>query len=395
MSFAEGLGRDVVFYGDRDACNFASASHGVAWHAAGCDLSGSASGSVDYIDNVVLADVTTSLGASQVFDTGFEDLSVDVTRVVSATLAGLLPDQGFRIALALSHETDDRTYFVKRFASRHAYDETRRPRLVVAYDDSLQDDTAALELDTACTMVLRNRSRGRLAPILSGGVPVTGHDCVVLKMQTEVSGAGWVETQFFGSQHANGVFWVTGVYTASVFLDSSDPVNAEKLAASGSIVFRPVWGSVDGTVAYLTGSTVTVTAPDRSARGPDARRRIVTVTGMGPKVAADDVLSLRVNIFDPAQTATRTVRLPIEERSIVMHDVHVSVRNAVTDEIILPFDTVGNSSRTSSDALGHYLELDAATLVVGQTYVIDVMLTDGAQSMTYRNASSVFGVVSP
>jgi hypothetical protein len=394
-SFDEGLGRDAVFFADQDACNWISSSLGVEWHVTGCGLGGGASGSVDYIDSLVLAGVTASLEASQDFDTGFEDLSVDVTRVVSATLVGLLPDQGFRITLAPTHEADDRTYFVKRFASRHAYDPTRHPRLDVRYDESLQDDTAALAFDTDCTMVLRNRARGRLAPILSGAAmtPVTGHGCLVLKMETEVSGAGWSSTWFTGSQHLNGVFWVTGVYTASVRLSSADPVLAAKLAASGSVVFRPVWSSVDGTLPYVTGSTVTVRPPERSSSGPSARRLRVSVTGLRAEVFRDERLVLRVSVFDPDATNALVVRAPAQDPGIVMRDVHVAVRNAATNELVLPFDVPGSSSRCSSDAAGHFFELDGACLPAGRTYVVDVMLAGDENPRVYRDASTKFRVL--
>lgn len=395
-SFDEGLGRDSVFFGDRDACNWVSSSHGNAWHVTGCGLIGAATGSVDCIDTLVLAGVTASLVMSQSFDTGFEDASVDVTRIVSATLAGLLPDQGFRIALASTHETDDRTYFVKRFASRHAYDPSKHPRLIVTYDESLQDDTAALAFDTECTMVLRNRSRGRLAPILSGtaATPVLGHGCLTLKMETEVSGAGWTSVSFSGSQHRNGVFWVTGVYTASVLLSSAHSMFAEKLATSGSVVFRPVWGSTDGTLPYLTGSAVRVSPPERSSVGPSAKRLRVSVTGLRPEVTADERLVLRVNVFDPDATNALVVRAPIQDPGLIMRDVHVSVRDVVTEEVILPFDTTNNSSRCSSDAVGHFTELDAASLTAGRTYTVDVMLAGDENPRVHRNASGQFRVVS-
>ena len=57
-----------------------------------------------------------NLWTSQVFSTGEEDLYVDVTSVVSATMAGLIPDHGFRISFSGSQETDKATRFVKRFS---------------------------------------------------------------------------------------------------------------------------------------------------------------------------------------------------------------------------------------------------------------------------------------
>jgi len=48
-SFDEGLGRDVVYYADIDACNFLTSSNAQGtWYVSGCGLGGAVSGAVDY-----------------------------------------------------------------------------------------------------------------------------------------------------------------------------------------------------------------------------------------------------------------------------------------------------------------------------------------------------------
>ena len=391
-SFDEGLGRDVVFYGDVDVCNFITGSRvGGAWYVSGAGLGGHVSGAVDFITSATLGGMSTSLGVTQRFTDGTEDLAVDVTRIISATLAGILPDSGFRIALSSVHEDDDRTYFVKRFASRSAYDPSKRPMLIVRYDDSLQDDVSALEFDSACDVFLRNRSRGRLANIIDDGTPVTGSNCLRLRMTTEVSG-GWYSVPFLGSQRQNGIFAMTGVYTSSVLLDSSDAIIKAKIASSGSVVFRPIWESLAGTVAYLTGSDVNVSPPDRSTFGPGAKRLIVTVSGIGHELPCDRIAIARINIFDAETVGARPVKSPTVPPGIVMRDVHVQVRDSVTGQIIVPFDTTGNSSRASSDAQGHYFEIEGASLPSGRSYVVDVMLAVDETTNVYRSASPEFNV---
>ena len=391
-SFDEGLGRDVAFYGDSDICNFITGSRaGGAWYMSGAGLGGHVTGAVDFITTATLGGMSTSLGVTQHFIDGSEDLAVDVTTIVSATLAGILPDSGFRIALTSAHENDDRTYFVKRFASRAAYDPSKRPMLIVRYDDSLQDDVAALEFDSACDVFLRNRSRGRLSDIIDNGVHVTGSNCLRLRMTTEVSG-GWYSVPFMGSQRQNGIFAMTGVYTSSVLLDSSDAIFKAKIASSGSVVFRPIWESIAGTVAYLTGSDVSVAPPDRSTFGPGAQRLIVTVSGIGPELPHDRTAIARINIFDAEKIGARHVKSPIIPPDIVMRDVHAQIRDSITGQIIVPFDTTGNSSRVSSDARGHYFELDGASLPPGRSYVVDIMLAVDETTNVYRSASPEFNV---
>jgi hypothetical protein len=391
-SFTEGFGRDVVFYGDSDVCNFLTASHAHGpWREPGAGHGGFATDPVDYITSASFDGSIVRLGASQHFSDGIEDLSVDVTQIVSATLAGLLPDRGFRISYSSNVESDDRTYFVKRFAARTAFDPSKRPCIFVRYDGSMQDDSSSLVFDSPCDLFLRNRSRGRLTNILSASSPVTGTSCLRLRMETEVSG-GWYGTTFDASQRSNGIYPIPGVYTSSVLLSSADAVYGQKLAASGAVVFRPIWESTDGSVAYFTGSNLTVRGPEVTELGPNPRELIITTSEIGAELRSDETAVVRIHIFDSEAVGSRPVKSPTIAPGITMRDVHAQVRDAVDGTIVMPFDTITNSSRTSSDLLGHFIELDAAALPPGRTYVIDVLLTHEGSHRIYRNISPEFRV---
>ena len=195
-SFDEGLGRDIVQYSDEDVCNFVSSSRAMgAWLGLGCTLSASSTTACDFITGAL----GLSMHASQSFTTGFENMNVDVTRIVSATLAGMVPDSGFRLSYSASHEDDAFTYFVKRFASRHAHDATFHPALRVTFDDSVQDDTQLLTLDDDYTLFLRNYSKNQPANIRSGSTTITGSNSLLLKLRTVISG-GYHEIFYTGSQ---------------------------------------------------------------------------------------------------------------------------------------------------------------------------------------------------
>ena len=264
-SFDEGHGRDVVFYSDFDVCNWNSGSlAGGAWFVTGCGLAGDDRAPCDYLT----ASRGVSLLSSQAFITGEEDLDVDVTAAVSATLAGLVPDSGFRISLTPAAEADLHSYFVKRFASRTAYNEDVRPRMFVRFDDSVQDDTDNMYLDTAGYMFLYNYVRSAPANLTSGSSAVTGNNCVILQLSTPVSG-GTFSLFFTGSQHSSGRNPQTGIYSASVTVPSALPQLVPQWQASGSITFTPIWQSLDGTVPYLTGTAVRFNMPQRGDRSLD------------------------------------------------------------------------------------------------------------------------------
>lgn len=393
-SFDEGLGRDVVFYADNDVCNFLTGSRTQGpWLLSGCAFGGGIPGNVDYITASTNVAGGTSLKSSQLFSTGEEDLEVDVTLAVSATLAGLLPDEGFRIALDDSHEEDQRSYFVKRFAARKAFNEDKRPRLVVKFDDSIQDDSQALFLDSPSTLFLYNYVRRTPANLTSGSslTPITGSNCLILKLSTEISG-GWYTLAFTGSQHTRGIFPVVGTYSASVNLPSTDAVFVSKLAQSGSIKFIPIWGSLDGTVTYLTGSAITAYAAERGGSTIDNKRLVVTVHGIQDRIFSDEEIVLRVNLFDVTSPSIMASRIPVELPGITIRDVHYQVRDDVTGAIEIPFDTAKNSTRVSSDEEGMYFTLDATSLTNNRSYVIDIMVTVGTNRQVYKSASPVFRV---
>jgi len=388
-SFDEGLGRDVVFYTDLDVCSWQNASLASgSWFVTGCGLGGDDRGPCDYLT----ASRGVQLGFFQTYITGEEDLDIDVTPAVSATLAGLVPDSGFRISLTPSLEQDAHSYFVKRFASRTAYNEDKRPKMLVRFDDSVQDDTSNMYLDSAGYMFLYNYVRSAPANLTSGSSPVTGSNCLLLQLTTPVSG-GTFSLAFTGSQHFSGINPQVGIYSASVSVLSSIPQLAAQWQASGSVTFTPTWGSLDGTVPYLTGAAVKFNLPQRGDRSISPRRFEVTVQGVRDRVGCSEQAVLRVNIFDyTSPYLLQATRLPVELPGVVVRDVHYQVRDAVTRQVVIPFDVVTNSTRASNDSTGMYFKLDASNLTPGHTYVIDVLVVTGDGQQLYEAASVPFKV---
>ena len=393
-SFDEGLGRDVVYYSDSDACSWLTSSIASgSWITSGCASGGSAQQSCDYITASSRILAGANLESTQFSPIGTEDLNIDVTTIVSATLAGLLPDSGFRISLIPSMEADSHSYFVKRFASRTAFNSELCPRLEIRFDDSIQDDTNNLFLDSTGYLFLYNYVRSSLTNLTSGSAQVTGSNCTVLRLITPVSGGIYV-LSFSGSQLTLGTNPQVGIYSSSVLVSSTDPVLLPQWQASGSIAFTPVWGSMDGTVPYLTGSAIKAYPPQRGPKAMVTKRFVVTVLGLTDTYTAPITTTLRVNLFDYTVPYLLTaVKLPVELPGIIVRDVHYQVRDNDTGTIVIPFDTVTNSTRLSNDSVGMYFSLDIANLSPGHSYVIDVMIVTGNNQQLYPSISPVFRVV--
>ena len=387
-SFDEGLGKDTAYFADNDRSNFLSASEDRAWNEEGCSKACFATGSGDFITSSISLAQTA---VTQFFKTGEEDLLVDVTEIVSSTLAGELPDAGFRISYSENLELDSHTYFVKRFGSRHAYDESKRPRLLVRFDDSISDDTSNLYFDNSSNLFLYSYVNGQLENLVSASASLTGSNCLVLQLQTPVSG-GIYSLFFTGSQHSFGSNYTNGIYYAPVVISSLDPNIKPNIDFSGSIKFTPVWQSLDGSLPFVTGSQITAHLPIRTSKKLSPRRYTVNVLGVSSDYSKDENVTLRVNIFDENDPIIVAKKVPIVLPSIVIKNSYYAVRDSITNEYIIPFDTLYNSTKLSSDSAGMYLTLDTASLFHSRDYVIDLLISIDGTQQKFLNASPVFRI---
>lgn len=405
QSFDEGLGKDVVFFQDTDVANFLTASYvngaSNVWFASGANAKGVlGAANLDIIETGNLHDGfgVSNLFVTQSFSSGTENLDVDITRIVSATLAGLIPDHGFRIAFQDSEENDLQTRFVKRFGSSEASDPYVHPTLVFGYDDSVISNESNFTFDSPNTLFLYNYVHGNLSNVVSGTslTPVTGPNSVLLKLVTRVSGGtGFSDfiTYVTASQHTIGSAAVTGVYKATFTLASGQPQFQTKLRQSGSISFDQVWGSFDETVSYYSGS-LTVKPPATSTGPTNPKRYYVNVTNVATEYADTDVARLKVFFFDFSTPAIKLTNIPLETPSVSIQNAFYSVRDVITNTVVIPFDSTLGSTKLSGDSQTMFFDLWMSSLIPGRAYVVDIMVVEGGQTQIYRDVCPAFRVVS-
>lgn len=401
--FQEGIGRDVVLFQDNDASNFLTAtfvgSTPNLWFLSGANQKGTyGAANIDVFSSASFGTaglINTSV--TQSFTTGLENLSMDVTRLISATLAGLIPHYGFRISFDEFYEDAQATKFVKRFGSTNASDPYVHPQLVIKYDDSINSHESNFLFDVTGTLVLYNYVRGELKNFLSGAsaTPITGSNSMILKLVTPVSTSnGFIdyETHITASQHRINSNNTTGIYSATFALSSANTYFNTKIRQSGSINFSQVWTSIDRTVPFYSG-TLTV-YPEFGTTGPSVPKRYrVNITNMAEEYAADDIARMRLFIFDHTTPTFKLVKTPIELPSIILDKVYYSVRDAMTNEVIIPFDTEYSSTKLSSDSQGMYFDVWMSSLINGRAYIVDILLIEGTRRTIYRNVGSTFRVL--
>lgn len=393
QSFDEGIGRDVVGFEDLDATNFitASVSSGIAtlWFQSGANALGFAGqASID----VITGSGALDLSASQLFEEGDEDLSMDITTIVSATLAGIIPDLGLRLSFLPTEETDGRTRFVKRFASRHSTDTRLRPRLVMGFDDSVQDYHSSFFFDSSGSLFLNSFRQGVPDNIVSGTalIPVTGPGSLLLSLTTgSVASGTFFSKVITGSQHTFGGIPALGVYSASFAISSFEsPALLAEIQSAASATFTETWGSLDGTVGYFTGTFVML-APDRSAfvHAPDNLK--VNILNLQRTYTGIEEPRLRVFVQDNG-FGFRYTKVPIESKSLVFDRMYWRLRDAMSGDVIFDFDTA--STRLSTDTDGMYFDAFMSDLDVGRAYQFDVMFDHRGTQRVFEAVGGSFTV---
>ena len=394
QSFDEGIGQDIVEFKDIDATNWitASVSNGTVseWNQAGALASGSLGDeNIDVIVNGTVQGQGSpiALFGEQTFLAGDEDLYINVTNFVSASAKGLIDNHGFCIAYSGSYEKDQKTYFVKRFASRNTSNTAYHPKLIIKFNDSIIDDHENFEFDYSGSLYLNNFSKGVLTNIVSGSAAteLSGADCMILKIQS-----GSFSKQFNVSQAVRGDSRLTGIYSASFAISSFESELYNHALASGSITFNEIWSNENETVTYLS-SSLTINKNNRYALNFRENRLQVSMLNLRTRYKQDEIVKLRVY----AQNADRSVvfrKTPFELPSEIFPNMFYRVRDFLSGDVIIPFDTDAgdNSTKLSADSTGMYYDFYMSSLPRGRAYIFDFLIRQNGFDTVIKDAASKF-----
>lgn len=393
QSFDEGAGKDISTLSYLDRANWVTASYTTdnnTWNTAGAFASGTLNASnIDVIEDGSIGGSSTYLLASQAFPLGNENLSVDITTIASASMVGIIPNHGFLIAYSGSQEIDLKSRFVKRFASRHTRNPYIRPRIIVEYNDSSQDDSNNFEFNITGSLFLENKSRGSKANILSGSAntEVAGNNCLLLKLHT-----GSYEKYFTGSSAINAGMQQSGIYSASVIIDrylsasvTSTATLGDFVAASGSVTFGQEWLSLDENISYFTGS-LTIESQSRSTGSTQSKYRF-SIVNLKSEYSYTDIPRMEVFVTDLAAERA-SVRIPVRLPSIVLDKVYYQIRDAYNNQILVPFTETNDITRLSSDRKLMHFSPSLAHLPFGRAYTIDFMTNIDGVKNKYMNVGA-------
>ena len=387
--FDEGDGRDVSSFADVDICNYISASATTTWTISGAYASGAVgNNNIDFYASGNFGAGLISLESKQAFTIGTEDLFVDVTDIVSATLANIIPDYGMIIAFTSSQETDLTTRFVKRFASRHVTQETLRPRLEVFSNTTSADSHENAMFDVSGTLFLRNFAGSNLQNLMSSSIEITGSNSLKMILST----GSYVNT-ISASQYAVGQNLVSGTYRGSFYISAQDQTAvsgsvklADHIAASGSIVFSEIWKSKDNNVTFLS-TFLTCSLPNRSVYDTGSRQLNIRSTNTKSKYYTNSSYRVRVFAYDSNYEPSAT-KVPKPTKSLTP-EMYYSIKD-IEGNTYIPFEMTNGGTKLSSDAQGLFFDFYSDGLPAGKLLTFNYFVVDRGSEYVVEDKGAKF-----
>lgn len=415
-SWDEGRGQDVVAFRDLDTANFLTASVVTGtpnvWFLSGAAASGSLGApNIDIIVSGNLGSGLQDLTVTTQFARGDENLMMDVTTLVSAAMAGQIPNYGWRLSFVDAQEQDNVTRFVKRFGSRQAKNPDLNPQLIIKYNDQIQDDLGETLFNVSQSLFAYNRVNGGYQNFFSGSNEISGANSLLFNLYgskyityttssfsishsasiNHITRSLYVITQSFtGSQFLIGSVPQTGIYYADVnFNTLQNAVLSAFLTGSTSQEFRYAWTSLDGTVTYSSGKTL-YKLPQGSASNVEEENWVVNITNLKQQYKSSEQARLRVFVLD-YNTEQSASRLPLQPKSVILDNLKWRLINAYSRKIVIPFDN--EATLCSYDSQGMYFDIWMQDFAQGEVYELELMITYGGKDYLISNSGFRFKVM--
>jgi hypothetical protein len=401
-SFDEGRGIDVVSYRDLDAANFLTSSTGVTWSQSGASNIGNMGADVDVMTSGNLGAGVVSLGVFQTFARGDEDGVFNVTSLVSASVAGILPNHGFRISYIKAEEDDVKTRFVKRFGSRHTFNKDLRPKLIAESVDRIVDNGGDPYFGITQSYYVYNYLNGNPTSFTSGGSDVS---TLILEVAASKS-IQFLTSSFqanfsasinhlttsvvFYSQSFTGSAVSTGIYSASFNLDPTTNIPLRNfLSGANEFDLKGTWKSLDGTVTY---NTTFFAFKKLLAGGNNAQtiNYVVSAVNLKDEYTVNDQARIRVFVQDK-DNSQLAFRHPTPIKPVIVPDMRWRLVKSFSNDVVIPFSP---HTKMSTDKEGMYFDFEVQDLDLNEVYEFEFLIrNDSGKDVTIQNKGFIFKVI--
>lgn len=369
QTFDEGLGSDIIGFSELQAANWVSGSLNTKWN----DSDTSGAGSTWDAPGGWWLTTWTGVHASgyiakQTFAKGDEDLRMDITTYVKAYWNSEVANNGWILKFDSTKESDSKTYFVKRFASRHSKNKFIVPRIEASWASHTIDDRLDFETGKTNELYIRNFSNNA-ASSFTQNLSSTPLTC-------KLTFGNFTSTSTTTAVQSIAGISQTGLYKVSVSaIDAEDATLAPHLLASGSVTLQERW-TIGSTLVYS--GSVDLKKPYASA-SPQPRNLRIALRNLESSYTRKENPVIRLFVEDRKATH-RAVRKSIELKSIKLEKMYYQIKDANNGNIIVPFSdtlsTAAEYTRLSVDEQGPYFSFPASICPYGKTYTIDIAYYD-------------------
>jgi len=346
QSWDEGLGLDMENYSDVDASNWITASNDptiVKWTTEGGDYITGSSG--EYL-------------VEQTFDTGFENLSVDISHAIEKILDGTETNYGFGIRLTGSQETGSNSYYTKMFFARGSQYFFKRPVIEAQWDSSKKDSRNNFYLSSSLVPAADNLMKLYLYNVVRGNltdIPAVGTNKIRVSIYSG-SQAGAPTGSKLGLAIGGGTVAAADINTTASHVETGIYSCSFAYTSSAITNIFDVWHS--GAIDYHTGSVITMKTYNSRDYNID-QKYVSSLTNLravySPQETARFRLFVRAKDWSPT---IYTVSSKAINTSIIEDAYYQIIR--VSDEFeVIPFGTGSvNHTRLSYDSSGSYFDLN-------------------------------------
>ena len=326
------------------------------------------------------ADASSSFTAS--FDTGFENIELDITPLVeqwinsSGNVLGTKSNYGVGVRLSPTEDNASNSYYTKMFFARGSQFFFKRPYIEARWDSSTQDNrgsfyyssSLAPAADNLNKIYLYNYVRGQLKNIPDIG---TGSIYVSLYSGSAANSApsgSKLQLSAGGDVVSADLYNVTGGYVSAGVYSAS-------LAFTGSTSLTrvfDVWHS--GSTQYFTGTIIpaslTQVWPGQSHN--PSQQYVSSITNLKPAYSNQNTtarfrLYTRKKNWNPNIYSVASAAAPID----LVESAYYRVYRVTDDLDIISYGTGSdNNTKLSYDNSGSYFDLDMSLLESDDTYGI-------------------------
>ena len=358
----------------------------------GLSLSGSTFGfsAGDGTWSSIGGDYNTTLVKTQDFDTGLEDLEIDVSDIVEKWLLGSSPwpNYGFGVRLTDAYEgyfssstgannaTEihntsgaEKSYYTKKFFGRNTEFFFKRPVLEAQFNDTKKDDRSNFILSSSALpaadnlnkLYLYNYLRGRLVDIAgnSGVVPSvslyhsSGSTPEDSAKTFKNSGSDSGITTLNATRESTGIYYIN-IHAAASIVTTTYPNLVDVWSYSG--------------VQFFTASAFTPKAHAPYQAKSD-KTYVMTMTNLKTEYKSDQTARLRVYAREKNWSPNIYTTANATPENLIITSGSYRVLRIADDLEVLSYGTGSvKYSELSYDVSGNYLDMDMGLLEAGYQY---------------------------